>query len=217
MPDSGYPNYLNVQPDGGIGALFSGGVILDAGVGATPGPDRKITWLRESDGALVAEHKSYMVGTNAELEHNVTSPDLPVGNRAQLHLSVNSAGVPAKSSVIANAADGSGNNEQRTIIDELGRSAFAQLAGSIREARLAFGFAPAAAVAAGWGSYATGSWTGDAGGLTNLLPFYSIYTPNGASIVASHVIGYTGTSITVAINSAIAQNVLIAGLLVGWN
>src|SRR5947209_231784 len=58
------PNYLVVNPDGTIGANFTGhvhaqGLDLDAGTSSTPPDTDRVRWVRTSDGAAVAYLAGY--------------------------------------------------------------------------------------------------------------------------------------------------------------
>lgn len=105
------------------------GLDLDAGAAASPPDDRKIRWLSQPDGAVVAELAAYsIVPPNTQGGYwRVTRPGSP--DVAQLGLGINLA----NSKVDATAANG-GNAATATIIDSNGASGFAQLSGGTHRA-----------------------------------------------------------------------------------
>lgn len=99
-------------------------------------------------------------------------------------------------------------SQSRTILNDGGGSDFVQVNTNIGEGpiRRIGSTAPTVSVGAGWGSY---SITPPPNFSSVFSVQYSISTPTGASIISSHLMGYSTTSLTIAINSSVAQSVQI--------
>jgi hypothetical protein len=54
-PDAAQSAFITTQPDGGIAAVFPGGVRIPAEPVTPYTPDRRIQWVNQTDGSLVAE------------------------------------------------------------------------------------------------------------------------------------------------------------------
>lgn len=79
MADSMVPSYLTVDGQGRVTAEFEGhvsaaGLDLLAGTTISPPDDRKVRWLREADGALVAELAAYETAASRQWSALVKSP-----------------------------------------------------------------------------------------------------------------------------------------------
>lgn len=92
-PDTIQPNYLTVNPDGTVGAAFTGlvhaeGLDLDAATASSPPDQNLIRWLRTSDGTPIAEVQGIIVGppgaAAVSSELNATGPE--PGDNAQVDL-----------------------------------------------------------------------------------------------------------------------------------
>lgn len=135
MPD-GSPNYLTQNADGSVSALFSGGVKIFAGTTTTPPDTRKVTWVRESSGALVAQIKAYddQSGGNLYTSWDLDDPDsLRAAGFFQESLSTNG---PMRMGVYAE--DGLGNLQSKLIINSVGTSDWLQLLTQAKK-KIAFG------------------------------------------------------------------------------
>lgn len=134
MADSGYPNYLTVSPDGSVEGVFPGGIEIKAGVSGTPPNERRVRWVREADGSLVADIFAMDLGTDSRdlmmraldgaTNANILLEAKPVSDHAQ---------------VTANAID-SGGAVAATLIDSDGASSFLQLLG-LAKRKISFGTA----------------------------------------------------------------------------
>ncbi len=159
------PNYLTVDQAGRVGASFAGhvhaqGLDLDAGASSTPPDQDRVRWIRQSDGAVVAQEFGYTNPGSATLElggrpavatdraysrlNAYASDGTSVG--AQIYASYQQS--PASAAVVAGAI-----GSVRVIIDNTGASDYLQV-GSTQ------------AAAANWGvSSFVGNGTNSSGGL----------------------------------------------------
>jgi hypothetical protein len=118
-----------VAPDGTVtydfdAHLHARGVDLDAGTTTSPPSDSRVRWLRASDGALLADLFGYEGPAGAGAAVNGYQP---VGVRqAQLQAAYDSVNGVAKVQASAYNPPGA---QDRTIIDDRGRSHFVQLTG----------------------------------------------------------------------------------------
>ena len=91
MPDLAYPNYLTVGADGKAQAVFPGGVQILAGDNVTPPNERRVRWVRASDGALVADAFGAEDAFNDYAYLRALNPD-GTHNNAQLNISAGKEG-----------------------------------------------------------------------------------------------------------------------------
>jgi hypothetical protein len=144
------PNVLTVNPDGSIGATFTGhvhaaGLDLDAAIGPTILPAFQIRWLKAADGSVVAQQvaiedagggRTAEVETTAQTDNNdstgVSSLTLTAANNSQTSWARLSAlqsgyGSGGSASITAALVQNGVLRQNPTIIDDLGRSNFLQL------------------------------------------------------------------------------------------
>lgn len=84
-PDSVSPAYLTLDAAGNVGADFTGhvkatGLDLEAGTTASPPNDRKVRWLRTSDGAVIANLAAFNLGGGSSLNLSAQGPGTDVGS-----------------------------------------------------------------------------------------------------------------------------------------
>ena len=150
LADTISPNYLTVNPNGTVGANFTGhvaaaGVDLPAGVSASPPSDSRVRWLSQTDGAVLADLTAFTSGQRL-LAQSVYAPDndqagiwldardATNNSAAGIHL-VSSPGANPNGYIDINAGTKLiGGYEfpaqQRRIIDSNGVSNFLQLPGA---------------------------------------------------------------------------------------
>jgi hypothetical protein len=113
-----------IAPDGTVtydfdAHLHARGLDLDAGTGLEPPSDRRVRWLRQSDGALVADAYAYEDASFRQAILRVTDGS----QQAALHGTFDrGAGRVLTQTQVA----GPGGSRQRTILDDLGQSDFVQ-------------------------------------------------------------------------------------------
>lgn len=127
MPDI-TPLYLVTLPSGDVQAVFPGGVQILAGDTVSPPDERKVTWVRQSDGALVASVDAYSIGSNDQATWRLFDPDNPTNRNANLIQKLDAAS--GRATVTAHAQT-VGNAATRTIVDDLGQSSFIQSGGGV--------------------------------------------------------------------------------------
>lgn len=220
MADTGYPNYLTVGADGTVGAVFPGGVTIPAGTNLTPPDERKIRWLRDTDGALVAQIIGWTAGTAAEQQHSAVAPGGV--SRAQLTLDVDDSAAVGSQAIAQAVAVGANSVAHRaTIIDDTDRSSFARLGAGVSQRLFSLG-AVTTALAAGWNTVdvpmdllsppAAGSFVWDGGVLG--------VAPAGANTITSHqILSFLlgPPRVRVNVNSTVVQNVSTYVLAWGHN
>jgi hypothetical protein len=151
MPDSGYPDVgQTIHPDGTVTYDFSGhisaqGLDLLAGVEATPPNDRRIRWLRETDGSLVADLFSYDAGDSYNtltLHAEPSSPDDKAIVRVSAGTPPDDASVTLVNGPINSVSAKAKNGGAVTLIDDNDLSSFLKVAGGVpRDRAINFGIA----------------------------------------------------------------------------
>ena len=222
MADSIQPNPFTIDPAGNVQVV---GLDLPAGTSQTPPAQSRVRWIRQSDGAVLAEQlgTEYGVPTpQAQLQQIVyalsgdSSASLEISAQqsgspdwfTQLLLICNPAGQVAK--VNAQANDGAGNTHVATIIDSAGESSFLQML-NIGGYRLSYGVV-GVGVPAGWSTQSApiGNYTSE-----TLLALGFPVGGAGASINAWSVSTWSLNAVSIFINSAIAQTIDIYTLALG--
>ena len=148
MADSIQPNFIKQNPDGTVAAVFSGGVELtpaDLSKSQQPQAENSVQWIRQADGALVAEVYSQVqdpggIAGTASTQILTYDPEArggqlylsaqqsPTNQDGAASLSVNSGSTGNVGSVTASANDASGNQSFVRVIKGDGSSGFLQLA-----------------------------------------------------------------------------------------
>lgn len=124
MPQA-VPNYLNTNGSGETGAVFPGGIeLLQSVTFNTPVTERRVTWVKESNGALAASiHSS--ASTNGQNEHLIITQgaETQSANMRAAFRCVNAADAPLDWSVTSpTVADGAGYMIQRRAVGTGGNS-----------------------------------------------------------------------------------------------
>lgn len=187
MADSIFPNYVRQNADGTVGAVFSGGVELnssDSSKNQPPASENSIQWVRQQDGALIAQIYSSVeepgnIAGDSQFQQQVFDPD---GRGAQLYLSaqpdqntpnrgaavsISSGSTGNVGQVSVNAWDANGNESNAHVLKGDGSSDFA---------RSGLGVATTSNENAS-GAFGAGGWYGvQSAGLT-------VKNPKGASIL----------------------------------
>lgn len=150
MADSIQPNPFTIDPAGNVQVV---GLDLPAGTSQTPPAQSRVRWIRQSDGAVLAEQLGTEYGvptpqaqlqqlvyalsgdSSASLEMSAQQPGSPDWF-TQLLLLCNPAGQVAK--VNAQANDGAGNTNVVTIIDSGGDSSFVQAGAGVSKLKVFF-------------------------------------------------------------------------------
>lgn len=124
MPDV-TPLYQTVNTDGSIDFRFPGGLTIPIPNGTAPPEDTRIDWVRDTDGALVAQ---VYAQTDSSDEHNtlykVQDPD-NLTRLAQIAQTVSE--VKALSEIHAGTAYGLFATTDALLIDSAGKSSFPRL------------------------------------------------------------------------------------------
>lgn len=121
-PDNLQPNVITVNPDGTIGATFTGtvyakGLTLGA-TDSTAETPNTIQWVRQADGAVVA----------SVAQDLVIDPTTDTASRRLLLTATQDASAgDTGAEVMAYAIDGAGGRHYATIIDTQSRASFLQL------------------------------------------------------------------------------------------
>lgn len=201
---SSIPNFTQVNAQGDTGAIFPGGVQILAGDLNTPRNERQVRWVRESDGALVAQifASNYPDGSIANITAHGFQPTDFVevsqvvadeANVAHGQLSVTrDPQADADTRVYAmTTKEGTGFfTEQETIIvDSKGRSSFPRMVAAqdpmnVRTLFMGIVGVPALApqTAANSAVIGTGMFTPDASGLTfNFMRIAGAFAALGGS------------------------------------
>lgn len=124
-------NYLTVNPDGTVGAQFTGGLILPVPVGAGATSTTSVTWTRSEDGGQVAQirvERTLAAPARNTMYQRIVSPNGAESAEIDL-LAMDAPFAPGgeKSSVQAFASAA-----VATILDSKGQSSFLQLAGAAK-------------------------------------------------------------------------------------
>lgn len=137
-----------IQPDGSLlfdfdGHVHARGVDLDAGDTTSPPEDRRVRWLRTSDGAIVADINSYEAGGGRSLVMEVLSPTGTTPAATMRTVSTtNGFQVGVQASQIAPAGGmvvAYTDSSQAVVVDEAQQSSFLQLVGGLARRRVNFG------------------------------------------------------------------------------
>jgi hypothetical protein len=150
-----------VDAQGNVTYDFAGhvkafGVDLPAGDNATPPDDRKLRWLRNSDGAVVAIEYGYSAGGVFNELIETVFADPGGGSAAALSAARNAADGGGSAGIAANAGPGAGAMSvtaqalpglTRVVIDSAGKSDYVQLfdattGGARTNGRLKWGLVP---------------------------------------------------------------------------
>lgn len=119
---------LTDEFDGEI--IASGGVRINAAIGATPPDERKVRWVRQSDGALIADVAGFDIGNGARVEVYANRDGIKDDGQAFLIGESGDGGVAglevasffASVGYVAATVD----TDSRTILDRNRDSSFAQ-------------------------------------------------------------------------------------------
>lgn len=119
-------NLIRVNPDGTISAVFPGGVIIPELVPqVTLDEDKQVSWVRNSDNALVAQVRSATFVGSQEFDFFTQNPDNSQIQAGLVAVSGNT--ISGGSQVYAFANDDAPRNQLREIIKSDGTSDFVQL------------------------------------------------------------------------------------------
>ena len=121
------------------GHIRAQGVDLDAGESSSPPDDRRVRWLRRSDGAVVATLYAYQLANDSVLRLRAELAGKPnaetrlecadASGLAQIVTMLAPAASPRQQVRASATRESDGVVQDRTVIDSLARSAFPQLAG----------------------------------------------------------------------------------------
>jgi hypothetical protein len=147
--DTLQPNYLTVNPDGTIGADFTGeihaeGLVIPAGSTSAPPDVNRVIWERQSDGAVVAQAwgtevaggETLLLAAEPTVATNGSAVELLadtggfVGSTAYAQLVLQRGGVGAADGTtqVSATANTTHGPQSATVVDATGASSFLQLA-----------------------------------------------------------------------------------------
>lgn len=213
------PNVLSINPDGTIGADFTGhvhaqGLDLDASTGPVPPSVDRVRWLRASDGAAVAD----IAVTTFNSQLTLTSEGRALGGPAEVVIDAGDIGLVVLDQAngqLSIAVDVPGHSLPIIAWDEnLGAatSMFLQLL-STQKLQLALGISAAMAGIGGWNTFDIPTNTGFA----SYEYFYSAL-PASSLTVVSHAINAantTGNQLALDVNLNAATNVTFYWVAIG--
>ena len=202
------PNYLTTNSSGEAGAVFPGGVQVTAGTDATPTNERRIRWIRDSDGALIAELFGYKFGGISNLLLTANDPD-SAGAQGEIQLSAGA--IPFDTGVDVFVTPSGGATIGAKLLDATGRSGFLKLA-----VNADIGVKFASVVFAAPGGWTTGTLNLPGPAFNTVRHcYYSLQESVGAAMTSHAIGGQNGTQIFVDMNTTVPMNVTIFGLMLG--